>query len=560
MTLPSAAGAGRGTSAGQWTAWHERISAERPSGDPNRLEIWGYASQPSYAPGDRVDLHVSTTAPTWGFEVWRDGARFERVHRAVGLAGTHHPAPPGAAAEGCGWPAAAGFEIPADWPSGGYVVVFGAERDGAAVTQDGFFVLRAADPGHRSGLALMAAAYTWQEYNDWGGGCGYFSDRLSDHSGDPSEVREVSFEPRLSFHRPWSRGLVRTPAGAPRLAQPPPPMGAAVGVPAADWAVANGYSVWSVAAGWARYDALAARWLEAGGYQPELLSQWDLDRDPGVLDGYDCLVTTGHDEYWTAAGRRALDGFIDSGGGYARLAGNIVWQVRLEDDLKTQVCHKYAPDGDPEFANPDRSQRTGAFEAAHIDRPPVTTFGANGLRGVYSRMGGLSPRGPGGFIVYRPRHWCFEGADVYYGDVIGAELPLVGYETDGVDYTFRSGLPHPTGDDGAPDGLEILALTPVTLEEEDHGHAGSVLTIADGDLAFAAAAVGGADDPAARDRFRYGSAVITSMSRGDGRVFCAGTTEWGHALARGHPQCEVITANVLNRFLARRGRAAGSAV
>lgn len=253
-----AVGAGRGASAGQWTAWHERISAERPGDDPDRLEIWGYASQPSYAPGERVDLHVSTTAPVWGFEVWRDGARFERVHRAAGLGGAHHPTSPDAASEGCGWPAAASFEIPSDWPSGGYIVVFGAERDGAAVTQDGFFILRAADPGARSGLALVTATYTWQEYNDWGGGCGYFSDRLSDHSGDPAEVRELSFEPRLSFRRPWSRGLIRTPAGAPRLAQPPPAAGAAVGVPAADWAVANGYSVWSVAAGWARYDALAA--------------------------------------------------------------------------------------------------------------------------------------------------------------------------------------------------------------------------------------------------------------------------------------------------------------
>lgn len=140
---------------------------------------------------------------------------------------------------------------------------------------------------------------------------------------------------------------------------------------------------------------------------------------------------------------------------------------------------------------------------------------------------------------------------MYYGDVIGAELPLVGYETDGVDYTFRSGLPYPTGEDGTPDDLEILALTPVTLEEEDHGHPGSILTIADGDLAFTAAAVGGADDPATRDRFRYGSAVITAMSRGDGQIFCAGTTEWPHALAANHAQCEIITTNVLNRFLTR---------
>ncbi|MCY4370529.1 MAG: hypothetical protein OXF41_14230, partial [bacterium] len=255
---------------------------------------------------------------------------------------------------------------------------------------------------------------------------------------------------------------------------------------------------------------------------------------------------------WTAGGRAVLDRFIAGGGRYARLAGNIVWQVRMEDGLRTQVCHKYAAHADPQRHNGDIDQRTGAFEAHYIDRPPVTTFGANGFRGVYSRMAGMSPRGAGGFIVYRPGHSAFDGADVYYGDVLGADVPLVGYETDGVAYTFRRGRPYPTGEDGSPEDLEILALTPVTLEEEDHGQAGNLISIADGDLAFAAEALFGEDTPENRDKIRYGSAVITAMSKGDGEVFCAGTTEWCHALAQGDTQVETITRNVLDRFLGNR--------
>ena len=541
----------RGSSEGQWLTWLERIAAEGPSPDPDALEIWGYTDRPSYAPGETVGLHVSTTASTWGFEVWRDGHAFEKVHEQSGLFGTRYAVPADVVASGCDWPQGASFEVPDGWASGGYIVVLRAEAGGREVTQDAFFVLRAAAPGQRSKLAMVAATYTWQEYNDWGGGCGYFSDEYIDHTADPLEVREKSFKPRLSFMRPWSRGLIRSPVGAPRLAQPPPPVGAAVGVPAADWAISHGYSVWTVAAGWARYDALTFRWLEANGYEPELLSQWDLDRDPGVLDPYRAVVTTGHDEYWTAAGRAVLDRFTEDGGRYARLAGNIVWQVRMEDGLRTQVCHKYAAHADPERDSGDIDRRTGAFEAHYIDRPPITTFGANGLRGVYSRMGGLSPRGAGGFIVYRPGHWAFAGADIYYGDILGADVPLVGYETDGVDYTFRRGLPYPTGADGAPEELEILALTPVTLEEEDHGQAGNLISIADGDLSFAAEAIHGEDTPENRDKLRYGSSVITAMAKGDGEVFCAGTTEWCHALAQGDTQVETITGNVLARFLAR---------
>ena len=164
----------------------------------------------------------------------------------------------------------------------------------------------------------------------------------------------------------------------------------------------------------------------------------------------------------------------------------------------------------------------------------------------------MSPRGAGGFIVYRPDHWCFDGADVYYGDVLGGEVPLVGFESDGVDYTFRHGLPFPTGSDHASEELEILALTPVTLEEDDHGHAGNLLSIADGDLAFATEALLGADTPEGRNQVRYGSAVITHMPKGAGEVFCAGTTEWCYALAQGHMQTEIITRNVLDRFLGHR--------
>ena len=539
----------RGSAEGQWTTWLERIQSDGPSLDPDALEIWGYVQRPSFAPGDVVQLHVSTTADTWGYEVWRDGPDFQRVTEMTGLSGAHFETPVGVVGDGCGWPAAAELQIPADWTSGGYIIVFKGQRDGAEVSQDGFFVLRAKEPGEQSKLAMVVATYSWQEYNDWGGGCGYFSDEFVDQSMDPLEVREKSFKPRLSFQRPWSRGMIRTPVGAPRIAQKPPLLGAAVGVPAADWAVSNGYSVWTIANGWARYDGLTARWLEANGYEPELLSQWDLDNDPTILSNYDVVVTTGHDEYWTAAGRKVLDDFVEMGGRYARLAGNIIWQVRIEEDLTTQVCYKYAAHADPELDNPDTSVRTGAFEARHIDAPPATTFGANGFRGVYSRMGGLSPRGPGGFIVYRPDHWAFGGADVYYGDVLGADLPLVGFETDGVDYTFRHGLPFPTGDDGSPERLKILALTPVTLEEEDHGQAGSVLSIADGDLAFAAEAVFGEDTPENRDQLRYGSAVITHMNKGKGEVFCAGTTEWCYALATQEAQVEIITHNVLRKFL-----------
>ena len=125
------------------------------------------------------------------------------------------------------------------------------------------------------------------------------------------------------------------------------------------------------------------------------------------------------------------------------------------------------------------------------------------------------------------------------------------YEVDGVDYTMVNGLPYPTGSDGTPDSLEILALTPTVAFEEDHGNPGSMFDPLESDLAGIAVLRYGSDTPEHRDRCRYGAGMITSMSypAGSGMVFCAGTTEWPASLASGDLACSIITHNVLQRFM-----------
>jgi hypothetical protein len=420
------------------------------------------------------------------------------------------------------------------------------------VTQEGFFVLRPL-AGCEGPLAVILATYTWQEYNDWGGGSGYSRDPTPGEGAAVAGLGDQrsldGFCPRLSYDRPWARGFIRLPVGAPRASlKHPPPIGWAPRYEQQEWAYANGYSIWSGMAGWARYDRFFVRWAEQNSYDLDVLSQWDLDQTPDLLGPYRGVITVGHDEYWTAFGRDQLDQFIAKGGSYARLAGNIFWQVRLEDSGRTQVCYKYAPHEDRLGKSADVDERTGAFESLHIARPPVTTFGASGARGAFARFGAASPRNAGGFIVYRNDHWIFEGTDLYYGDVLGGAVPLVAYEVDGVTYTFRDGLPYPTGEDGAPESLEILALTPVTFEEEDHGNRGSVLQVGDADLAFVASALFGSDTPEHRHLVRRGSAAMTWMKPGAGEVFCGGSTEWPFALAESDPMVVRIVRNVLDRF------------
>ena len=71
--------------------------------DPRSLYIEGYTGEVSYKPGDRVGLHVSTTARTFAVEIARVGARREVVLSTNGIPGQEYPVPENASAQGCGW-------------------------------------------------------------------------------------------------------------------------------------------------------------------------------------------------------------------------------------------------------------------------------------------------------------------------------------------------------------------------------------------------------------------------------------------------------------------------
>ncbi|HEX9769312.1 MAG TPA: N,N-dimethylformamidase beta subunit family domain-containing protein [Kiloniellales bacterium] len=518
--------------------------AQRAGNDPNQLEIWCYSDRLSYAPGETLRLHISTTAGRYDLTIRRDGARPEVVHRAEGLVGRFHPAPADCSVKGCGWPVAYELAIPTDWRSGGYLVEALAHgKTGAAVTQDHVFLLRRAAGAAAAPLLLVAATGTWTAYNDWGG-----SNHYEGITGPDGNL----FSPVLSLDRPFSRGFARLPAGAPRIPlREAPAIGAAPGYPHMDWAYANGYSKKYASAGWASYERPFLCWLESQGYRVDLASLTDLHFDPGLLAPYKCVLFVGHDEYWSWDMRDAVDAYVEAGGRVARFAGNFLWQIRLEDGGRTQVCYKYrARMEDPYRDGAQAHLTTNCWESPEVGRPGALTFGLNATRGMYAGWGGMCPRGAGGFTVYRPGHWAFAGSDLYYGDLFGAASRIFGYEVDGLDHVVRNGLPYPTGEDGAPDGLEILAVGLATNVEEDHGNAGTDLFVAGEDARFLAETLYGKATPETLDRVARGNGMIVSFARGKGEVFHAGTCQWVAGLIDRDPFVERITSNVLDRFTA----------
>ncbi len=496
--------------------------SERPCGDGSKLEAWCYTDRFSYESGDRVEVHVHTTAREYSLEVVRDGARPEVVYRRDGLAGSAHATPPDAYRVGCGWPVAHSFEIAEQWRSGFYLlIVRTTDERGAAVEREHFFVVRAQRPVHEDAIAFILTTSTLISYNDWGGANRYRG---------PEESPTDSGSPIGSTQRPVARGLLRKPASAPRhpnVLTPPPfwqPR-----YDAYSWARMNGYTRHHDDAFWPTYERLFAVWAEEAGYQLDYLTQHDLHYDPSCLDGYRCAVVVGHDEYWSWEMRDAIDSFVDNGGGLARFAGNFAWQVRLEDEGKTQVCYAVPPEADPMSAISPHLTTT-LWDAKLVGRPGAATMGLTVTGAGYARFGTAVPRGSGGFTVYRPEHWALENTDLYYGDVFGAApVNIAAFEVDGVQYTMRHGLPYPTHEDGAPDTLEIIALTPAVHSETDRWQGKVALASPPSEWPRYVKGLGEHAPDYLRGS-KYGAAMIAAFTRGHGTVVNTGTTEWVNGL------------------------------
>jgi hypothetical protein len=524
--------------------WRNAIWYEAPREDPEWPEVYTYTDAISYQPGDVVKLHGSTTAKTWSIQIYRDGYNPALVHRADNIPGIFTPAPKDAYKAGCGWPVAHSWNVPAGETSGFYRVVSSCERrDGSPFVQHHFFVVRPTKATRRGRFLMILPTATWTAYNDWGGASHYIG---------VDGASKNQFSPSLSLQRPWTRGTAWLPEGAPRIPVTPIPGPlAAPRYPIKEWAYSNGFGYYYAASGWAQYDRHFVQWAEREGYAFDMITQTDLHLRPEIVADYSCVVIVGHDEYWSHEMRIAIESYVRQGGHLARFGGNFVWQIRLEEGGQQQVCYKgRASQEDPVRGTEDAHLLTSSWEDPKVNWPGATTVGVNGFGGIYASWGGFAPRGQRGFTVYRPAHWVFDNTDLHYGDIFGGEAEIFGYEVDGLDYTFRHGLPYPTGADGAPTNVEILGMAPAMNAELEHAGEGFCYYLRDKDLRGVAQTMLGSTSPENLDKRRYGAGMLVHMPMGEGEVVTAGSCEWIMGLKRNDFYTQQITRNILDRFCA----------
>jgi hypothetical protein len=504
-----------------------------------KLAVEGYPSQLSYQPGEEVSFHCSAHVPSFSVEVARLGVAREVVWRADGISGQEQPVPADAYAAGCNWPVT--FSIPAGetWRSGFYEVLFkGNGIEGPEATSHAFFVLRAAHTGRETSILLVLGTNTYNAYNKWGGGCLYTG------------------APRVSFARPMERGFVWKPTDPDgfdgrlaNLTPEPDPDHRRLQAYLAD----NKVAMWSSSGGWFNWERRFVRWAEANGFGLDYAINSDLEFRPELLDQYKLMLSVGHDEYWSWGMRDAVDNFVERGGNVAFFSGNTVyWQVRYEDDGRTMRCHKYAARQDDDVVGTDRQHLlTSIWSDPLIGRAENQTTGLSFCRGGYVRFGHAVPRSCGAYTVCRPDHWVFAGTDLRYGDALGLDARIVAYEVDGCDFAMDDGLPIPTGRDGTPADLEILASAPAHLISNSPGKNETVVPLsfdpsAVGDLEYTATILFGDASEESTRRLAHGHAILGVFKRG-GTVFNAGTTDWAYGLDSDR-LVQQITGNVLARL------------
>jgi hypothetical protein len=258
-----------------------------------------------------------------GREIWRSPGPAR-----IGLALSQPAIEPGPQVPSAAWPVADMVPIGADWVSGQYLArlqLVDGEHAGSAAHVP--FVVRAPLSATRAEILVQLPVTTMQAYNHWGGKSLYVS---NSSDGVPAV--------RVTFDRP---------------------------VPT--WHEANLNARWPFI-----WDLNLIRFLEREGYDLAYTTDLDTHRMPWSLLGHPLLVTSGHDEYWSAEMRDGFDAAVGDGSSLLVSGANTCyWQTRFEDGGRTMVQYRRAA-ADPE---PDPARKTVKFRELIPPRPESQLFG-----------------------------------------------------------------------------------------------------------------------------------------------------------------------------------------
>ncbi len=287
----------------------------------------------------------------------------------------------------CDWEPSLSVTIAADWPPGYYLFKVVGEVPGSA---NGYVPLIVRDDTSHAAFMIMSAVTTSQAYNTWGGRSLYVGP-------GPAATRSRV----VSYDRPYDGSAW----GAPNF-------------------IGNEFPLFFLA--------------ESLGLDVTYTTDIDLHQQPTLLTNHKCLVSLGHDEYWSQVMRTAADQAVDAGVNIAFLGANAIYRhIRLEDSPlgpnRHQVCYKTDFMEEDPLWGVNAAEVTSDWPTGPMPRPEQTVIGAQ-----YTDVGANAP-----MSIVNPGHWVFAGTGV----TMNQSLPGVIFG----EYDFYDRyLP-------GPDNVEILA-------------------------------------------------------------------------------------------------------
>jgi hypothetical protein len=386
------------------------------SGDFRSPLIEGYASRTSVRPGESLDLMVSTDPPAaYTIDVYRLGyyqglGGRHRWHSGP-LAGRAQPTPgvgPQRLRE-CQWEPSTRLKIPGDWVSGVYLARLtrlpAANNPKTAPHAYQSYIPFIVADERQADLVFQCSDNTWQAYNRW-------PDAYSLYNYEPGATKPLLPDVCVSFNRPYARYW--------QIVDAPLSLGS------------GEFLLWEFP---------LAFWLEQQGYDVTYVSNVDVHADAASILRGKCLLSVGHDEYWSRGQYAHVAQAISQGVNVAFLSGNTCCFVA-----------PYTPSGSGQpHRTLTRAGRYGGVSAAETAyMGPFPEDGPNEAQLIGART--VSPfNGSGDWTITQADHWLFAGTGLRNGDALRG---LVGWEFHG---------------DPAPlPGLEVVASGP-TLNSGEQG-------------------------------------------------------------------------------------------
>ena len=223
------------------------------------------------------------------------------------------------------WEVSHRFQIPADARPGVYAGRFDFDINGKAQRYFTTFIVRKPAEQKKAPLLVLMSSNTWLAYNSVPFPVNHGPELIKMGTGGlPSSHTSAPTYSFYSDHRngqpTYKVGMkVPWPAGGPNKTY-----------------INQSYSHLL------RGERFLQLWLDRHGYAYDVITDFDLHENPGVLKGYKAVCINGHSEYWSIPAYEGLGEYLSEGGAAVVMSGNTMfWRVSFDESGEVMECRKY---------------------------------------------------------------------------------------------------------------------------------------------------------------------------------------------------------------------------